>query len=140
MASGIVDAFRNALLDLEFGGTAHSAAATHYFGLCTGITDAGVITGEPSGNNYARKGITNDKDLWTDAASGALDNEVVITFNEASGDWGTLSHFFIANDSSGDGNTKIIAYGALTASKTIGNGDTPSFAIGDLDIELNATA
>lgn len=29
-------------------------------GLCTGVTEAGVITGEPVGNGYARVSLTNN--------------------------------------------------------------------------------
>lgn len=136
VASGICETWRHDILEELFGGVALGAPATCYFGLCTGVTSGGVITGEPSGSNYARKDITNDSSLWNAASSGCVDNKIAITFNQATGSWGTLTHFFIANASSGDG-AAVIAYGQLDTAKAIDNGDTPSFAAGALDIYLN---
>jgi hypothetical protein len=132
----------NTILGLLFGavGSPYSAPGTLYFGLCTGgVAADGTITGEPSGNNYSRKSITNDTDLWNTAANGALDNKAAITFPEASGSWGTITTVFIANHSS-NGGAAVVLYGTLTVEKPITSGDTPSFAAGDLDISLTATA
>lgn len=140
MASGFCTAWMNLILDEIFGAVDITKPGTLYFGLCTGgVSAAGVVTGEPSGNGYARKDITNDKNLWTDAAAGALENEVAITFAQASGSWGTVAYFFIANHLTDTGSA-IIAYGELTTPKAIDNGDTAQFAIGDLDISLTASS
>jgi len=87
---------------------------------------------EPSGNGYARK-QTAAAD-WNVAASGATDNANDITFAQATGSWGTITHFALM-DAATAGN--MLMHGALTASKTIGNGDTAKFAAGDLDITLD---
>lgn len=135
MAGSFSDYLENELLDHVFGASAYSAPATLYFALSTADpTDDGSGIAEPSGNNYERVAVTNDKDLWTDAAAGALSNEAAVTFNTASGSWGTITHFAVFDASSG-GN--MIIHGDLTASKAVGSGDTPKFNIGDIDITLS---
>ena len=135
MAGSFSDYLENKLLDHVFGASSYSAPATIYFALSTADpTDDGSGIAEPSGNNYARKSVTNDKDLWTDASGGALENEAAITFNTASGSWGTISHFAVFDESSG-GN--MLIHGDLTTPKAVGTGDTPKFNIGDIDITLS---
>jgi hypothetical protein len=140
MASGICEAWRHDILEELFGGAALAAPATLYFGLCTACDHDGTVTGEPSGNGYARKEITNDGDLWEAASEGSIANEAAITFAAADGgDWGALDTWFIANHATNDG-AAIIVYGPLTVEKTITDGDTASFAIGALTITISETA
>ena len=80
MASGFTTEWMNDILGELFGGVALAAPGTLYFGLCTGVTAGGTITGEPSGNGYSRKSITNDSALWNTPGSGLVDNKVAITF------------------------------------------------------------
>ena len=128
------DYLENKLLDKAFNATDFTSPATLYVGLSTTtITDAGGNITEPSGNAYVRKSVTANTTNFPAASGGAIANGTAITFATATGSWGTVTDFFIADASSG-GN--ILAYGALTASKTIGSGDTASFAVGDLDITL----
>lgn len=141
VASGIANDWMDIILGLVFGatGSPYTAPATLYFGLCTAIDADGTVTGEPTGGNYSRKSITNDTSLWNTPSNGAMDNKAAITFATANGSWGTMTNFFIANHSSNTGSA-IIAYGTLAVSKAITSGDTPSFAAGDLDIGITATA
>lgn len=129
------DFLENELLDHVFGGAAYTAPATLHVGLSTTtITDAGGNITEPSGNGYARVSVTNNATNFPAASGGAKANGTAIDFGSASGGaWGTVTDFFIADASSG-GN--ILGYGALSASKTIADGDSANFPIGDLDITL----
>jgi hypothetical protein len=138
VASGLCTTWMNGVLGELFGATALSGPVTLYFGLATAVGADGTVTGEPSGNNYSRKQITNDTNLWNTPSNGALDNKAIITFATASGSWGALDTFFIA-DHATLSSTHIIAYGTLTVEKTITDGDTASFAAGALDISLTAT-
>jgi len=103
-----------------------------YVGLSTAdpLDDASGIA-EPSGNGYARV----NHNAWDAAASRATENTGTISFPEATGSWGTVTHFFIADAASG-GN--MIAHGALSASKTIGAGDNASFQDGAIDVSFNS--
>ena len=123
------------ILDHVFGAATFSAAATLHIGLSTTtITDAGGNITEPVGGSYARVAVDNDKVTWSDAASGALSNDIEFTFPEATGSWGTVIDFFISDAASG-GN--IYCYGTLAVAKTIDSGDTAKFEVGDFDITLD---
>lgn len=122
------------ILDHVFGAASYTPAATHYFALSTADpTEDGSGIAEPSGNNYARAAFVNNKTNWGDAAAGAITNDVAVTFNTASGSWGTIAHFAVFDALTG-GN--MLIYGSLSVSKAIGTGDTPKFNIGDVDITL----
>jgi hypothetical protein len=102
---------------------------TAYVGLYTAApTDAGGGT-EVSGNNYARVATAGAD--WAAASGGATSNANAITFPTPSGSWGTVTHFGIF-DASTAGN--LLWWGLLTTSKTIGSGDSASFAAGALDL------
>lgn len=129
-----VDYLENRALDHFFGGAASTPPATLYVGLSTTtITDAGGNITEPSGNNYSRVAVTNNSTNFPNASGGAKSNGTAITFPTASGPWGTVTDFFLSDNSSG-GN--IYVAGALTASKAVGTSDTVSFAVGDFDLAL----
>jgi len=125
---------KNKLLDQVFGASAYATPSTWYVGLSTAnpLADGSGIA-EPAGGSYARKSGTNNKTTWSVASGGALSNAIAITFEKATAGWGVITHFFIS-DAITSGN--MIGYGQLTASKTINNGETLSFKIGDLDITL----
>ena len=123
------------LLDHIFGGQAYSAPTTLYLGLCTGVSEAGVITGEPVGNNYSRVTITNNNTNFPNATGGSKANGAILTFPEASGSWGTLTKWFLSDAASG--NTNTLHSGDLSPEKTIGSGDAPKFNIGALTLTLD---
>jgi hypothetical protein len=131
------DFLEDELLDHLFGcGTRNYTPPTDiYVALSTtDPLDTGAGISEPVGNGYAR--AQTDETDW-DVATGdpsTVDNGVDITFAEATGSWGTISHFALFDAVSG-GN--MLAHGSLSASKAIDNGDTAKFAAGDLDITLD---
>jgi len=126
------DYLENKILDHLFGKTTYTAPATLYVGLCASVNDAGTITGEPSGNGYARVAVTNNTTNWPDAASGTKSNGTEIAFPQASGTWGSVGYFFLADDPTA-GN--LIAWGELTGGAVSPvNEDTPKFAVGAIEI------
>jgi hypothetical protein len=124
-------------LDLLFGVTAFTPPATMYLGISTStIAAAGTGITEPVAMAYARITFTNNKTSWSVASGsnpGTLSNAIIYTFSQATGNWGIITDFFISDAITG-GN--ILVYGSLTAPKTIANGDTARFAIGDFVINL----
>jgi hypothetical protein len=109
---------------------------------------SGLGGAEISGNNYARVKILDADDSSVDFFNAAtttsgtttLTNDVAISFPEATGSWGNISHFAVFRSSLGQyGNTYPdskypIISGALTSTKTVNSGDRLRFGIGDLVI------
>lgn len=110
---------------------------TAYIALCTADpTDGGTganMSEVANSNNYAR--VSTAGGDWDASSGGAVANAAAITFPEASGSWGTITHFAIV-DSGSHGAGNMLAHGSLSVSKSIVSGDTPKFNIGDLDITL----
>ena len=92
-------------------------------------SDSGGGT-EVSGNGYSRQALTVGTASGT---GGTTSNTGNITFTAAGGDWGTITHIGIHDASSG-GN--LLWHGAMSASKTIADGDTLQFNTGNIDLTI----
>lgn len=115
------------------------ATSDLYVGLSSADpTDDGSGVSEPgTAKGYARRKTTDaSATSWqvADATGVTIDNSVAIEFAAATNDWGTMTHFALF--SGGTAGASVLAYGALSSSKTVENGDTARFAIGALDICL----
>lgn len=120
----------NELLDHVFN-AAYTPAATVYLGLSTANpTDDGSGLAEPSGNGYARQAIA-----FGAASARRVTQSATVTFPQASGAWGTVTHWAVF-DAASSGN--MLAHGALAASKSVVAGNTPSVASGEVWIEVVA--
>ena len=104
--------------------------------LCTTtptVANTGSTIVEPVGGSYARVDSTG---LWDTATIGTpttTQNNSAIDFITATGSWGTINSFALLDASSG-GN--MLAFGTLSANKTVDSGDTVSFASGALVVSL----
>ncbi len=126
------DYLENKVLDHVFGKTAYTMP-TVYVGLSTADPlDSGAGLAEPTGGAYARVATTGAD--WNAAAAGAISNANALTFAQATGSWGTVTHFALF-DAATLGN--MLASGALTTAKAVGSGDTVKFDIGQLSATLN---
>jgi len=126
----------DAILDHIVGKTSFTMP-TVCVGLATSDpTDAGTGASMNECANTGSYARTATSGLWEAASGGAIQNGTDITFPEASGSWGTVTHFALL-DSASYGAGNMLAHGALSASKAIGSGDTPKFAAGDIDITLD---
>lgn len=92
-------------------------------------SDAGGGT-EVSGSGYSRQSVTFDA---ATSGTGTTSNSGAVTFTAAGGSWGTITHLGI-HDASTGGN--LLWHGSLLASKTIADGDTLEFAIGNIDLTV----
>jgi hypothetical protein len=120
------DYAENKVNELLVGKTAF-ATPTAYVALYTSApSDAGGGT-EVTGGSYARKSTAGAD--WNASSSGSISNANAITFVTATGSWGTVTHFGV-HDALTAGN--LLFWAALTTSKTIGSGDTASFAASTL--------
>jgi hypothetical protein len=118
----------NALINATLRNTTYTSPATVYVGLfTTDPTDAGTGT-EVTGGSYTRKAIT-----FGAPSNGVSVNSVAVEFDQATANWGTVTHFGIL-DASTSGN--LLYHGALTASKVIDDGDVFKFAISAVSVTL----
>lgn len=137
MAGSFSDFLENELLDHVFGNAAYTAPATLYVGLFTAApTDAGGGTevGTGTWTNYARVAVTNNATNFPAAAAGAKSNGTAISFGAATATGPVTVVAVGIFDAATAGN--LLAWADLTTNKTVNNGDTPSFAVGELDITL----
>lgn len=93
-------------------------------------TDDASGLDEPSSGNYARK----EHNSWDAAANRLTENTGVITFNQATANWGTITHYALYSAASGG---TFIAHGSLSASKKILTDNTPSIADGQIEVSFN---
>lgn len=94
--------------------------------------EASSYTNEvPNSYSYSRTAVT-----FAAASSGSAATSATVTFPTASGgSWGTVTHIAIV-DSGTHGAGNQLFYGALTASKTVADGDTFTIQSGQLTVSL----
>jgi hypothetical protein len=90
-------------------------------------------TSEATYTGYARIPVARSGAGWTIAAAN-VSNAAAITFGLCTVGTNVITHFGLGSANSGAGN--LFFSGALTASRSISPGITPSFAIGELDVNV----
>ena len=130
--SSFNDYTENLVLTWLFTGSSATRPTAWYVGLFTAApSDTGGGT-EVTGNGYARK-VTGTMSVSGTAPTTAT-NDAAIEFSAASGgNWGTIGWAAIFDASTG-GN--MLAWAALTADRTINDGDVFRIPTGSLDITL----
>lgn len=146
--AAFTDGFENKLVDFLFRGQALGLAnstagagtgpANWYFGLLTATPTDSTAGTEVSGGSYARVSVASALANWagtqgagTTVASsgtgGTTSNNGVVTFPAPSANWGTITGMGLYDSLTGG---LLCVYCALTASKTVNNGDAaPTFPI-----------
>jgi hypothetical protein len=144
----LTNAAETALLNLMFNNTdwanvgdaaglQNSATAGSFF-ISLHTADPGETgtqtTSEATYTGYARVSVARSGAGWTVSGNNAA-NAAAVTFGACTAGSNTITHFGIGSDTSGTGN--LFLKGALTASLAVSTGITPSFAIGELDVNLD---
>ena len=128
MPNNLTDYGENQLLVWQLTTTAITRPTAWFLGVGTGNTDI-TLTGEPSGNGYARQAVAFTVTADTATNSGA------ITFGpNTTTAWGTMASVAIFDASTG-GN--CLWAGSLTDAKAIAVGDSLTIAIGALSVSLS---
>jgi hypothetical protein len=121
----------------DAAGLQNSAAAGSFF-VSLHTADPGETgtqtTSEASYTGYARVAVARSGAGWT-VAGNNVSNAAAVSFGACTAGTNTITHFGIGTDLSGTGN--LILRGALTASLAVSAGITPSFAIGELDVNAD---
>ncbi|MCS6297181.1 MAG: hypothetical protein H8K09_13175 [Nitrospira sp.] len=142
LGTAMTDYLENKLADHIFRTTTFTQPSVLAMALYTaapGETGGGT---EVSGGSYARVSNNPANANWngthgntTGASSGTggqVSNAGAMTFPTPSANWGSVTHFGI-HDATSAGN--LLIYGALTAAKTVNNGDpAPSFQAAALTV------
>lgn len=124
--AALSDYLEAALLNEVLRNTGYTPPATVYLALfSTATTDAGGGT-EVTGGSYARQAVA-----FSAPSGGNVENSGAITFTNMPAV--TVTHAALM-DASTAGN--MLFHGALTTPKTVGAGDTLTFAAGDIDASL----
>ena len=123
------DYLEDKLLDHVLRGTSYTSPTTVYMGLYTSDPGDDNSGTEVSGGSYARQIVS-----VTTASGGIVTSSADITFPQATGDWGTISHIGLL-DALTSGN--LLMHTPLTTSKTIDSGDIFKIAAGSLTAELD---
>ena len=127
----------NELYDHLFRNAGYTSPTTVYAALfdttaSTANLEAGTLTGEISGNAYARTAIT-----FGAPTNGLGANSAAVTFPAASGgNWGTIRYMAIM-DASSSGN--VLMYTQLDSDVVINDGNQFQFNIGDIDADFKPT-
>jgi hypothetical protein len=134
-AQDLSDWSENNFIDMVFRAQTWTIPASLYFGLSTAACSDSSVGTEVTGGNYARQAVTrslaNFAGTQSAGSTTASSGTGGVTSNNSAISWGTVtwsgtvSHFFIADASSG-GN--IVLCKAITGgSKTVNSGDTVQF-------------
>ena len=123
------DYLENKLLDHVLRNVSYTSPTTVYVGLFTADpTDAGTGT-EVSGGSYARQILS-----VTTATGGIVTSSADVTFPQATGSWGTVSHIGLL-DALSSGN--LLMHTPLTTSRLIESGDILKISTGNLTASLD---
>ena len=127
MADNLPDTIENELLDALVGTSSYSVNTPIKLALVTANGSDSAAGTEVTGGSYARQTIAFDA-----ASGGSIDNNAVINFT------GMPSCTVVGIEIyDSTGTPKRLAYGALTASRTVTSGDTVQFAIGAVSLSLS---
>jgi len=116
-----------------FGGAQQTAPQALYVALyVSDPTDSDTGT-EVNGSGYARQQITFGA-VSTNGAKSVVSNNNLITFPQAGGSWGTVTHIGV-RDAANGGN--LLSYTPIPVSKAIEYGDRFEFPIGSIVVTID---
>ena len=128
---------KNEVLDHVFK-AAYTQPTTVYLCLCTGdptVAGTGASMSEVAdANGYTRKALS-----FGVAASRKVIQDAQVDFDQASGTWGTITHYSIC-DSATHGAGNMLAFGSFSSSFAPVSGNTPKVPASEVEVEIVATA
>lgn len=132
----LTDYSEQALLDHAVGKASYTPVATLYLALCTADpTDSatGASMNEVSDSNaYQRTAVS-----FGAAASRAVTQDSDTVFPQATGSWGTVTHWAVV-DTQTYGSGNVLAHGAFSTSKDINTDNTATVPSGEVEVSFNA--
>jgi hypothetical protein len=119
----------NKLLDHVLRNVSYTSPTTVYVGLYTSDPGDDNSGTEVSGGSYARQILS-----VTTASGGIVTSSADVTFPQATGSWGTISHIGLL-DALTSGN--LLMHTPLTTSRVIETGDVLKISTGSLTASLD---
>lgn len=119
----------NQLLDHVLRNVSYTSPTTVYVGLYTSDPGDDNSGTEVSGGSYARQVLS-----VTTASGGIVTSSADVTFPQATGSWGTVSHIGLL-DALTSGN--LLMHTPLTTSRAIESGDILKISTGNLTASLD---
>ena len=119
----------NKLLDHVLRNVSYTSPTTVYVGLYTSDPGDDNSGTEVSGGSYARQILS-----VTTASGGIVTSSADVTFPQATGSWGTISHIGLL-DALTSGN--LLMHTPLTTSRAIETGDVLKISTGSLTASLD---
>ncbi len=124
------------LIDHLFN-AAYSTGGTIYLCLCTAVPSGSTMNEHPDSANYSRKAISFG--VPGAVTSRRIIQDALVTFDAASSDWSTITHWALATSAThGGGN--MLAYGGFASSFAPITGNTPSIATSQIYVSITATS
>jgi hypothetical protein len=127
--NALADEGENNILDVYL--RAATAPTTFYLGLLnstpTDTTTLATMTSEPSTGGYARQQITRDSTGWPTLALDSGDHmatATVETFTASGATIGPVTYAFLCTNAASGTSGKFLVYNALSASRTLNDGDS----------------
>ena len=102
----------------------------------TGVFTAGTGVEVTDANAYAREQRDPLDANWTASTDGVTDNVAAVSFTPATGSWGSIAATAIVDNTSHNAG-EMLFYSVVDTPKTIDNGDTAEFAIGDIVVTFD---
>ena len=135
--SAFSDYYENKILDHMLRGQAFTVPTTVYLALFTANTglEGNSPSGEVAGGSYSRVAIT----LGAAASSGSIKNTADINYTTATGAWGTVTSVAVVDhptNTTWGSNVNVLMWADLSASKTVGSGDTFKILTNDLTLTV----
>lgn len=122
--SGLSDYLESKLIDHIFRGLAYSSPTNLYVSLHT-ADPVDLGSHEVAGNGYARVAVPCADVYWAKVGN-VVSNNAIVTFVPPTGNWGTVTHFGLWDNSLG-GN--MLLSGQLAQAKNINQADVISFPV-----------
>jgi hypothetical protein len=127
VADNLPDIIENQLLDALVGTSAYSVTTPIKLALVTANGSDSAAGTEVTGGSYARQTVS-----FGSASSGSITNNASVTFSSMPSC--TVVGIEIYDSA---GSPKRLAYGALTASRTVTAGDSVEFATSSITLSLS---
>src|SRR5271157_5297347 len=137
MASGKYEGFSQSLLNKLFNATAWTIPTTLYLALYSVIPSVSTTGTQATGGGYARLALLCNTGNWPliSGSTTTITSGATFTMNAATADWSSGANQVAAGLLGSSGGTDLYYWGSLSENKPILNGDTPSFASGQITVQ-----